>query len=74
MKLSLKAMTPVLVVPVSGLCLRFYIMLTCPCDVDPLTPHFYIKTVSMHYADILKAVKRIVLDEYKFYFLFLLKT
>ena len=67
-------MTPVLVVPVSGLCLRFYIMLTCPCDVDPLTPHFNIKTVSMHYADILKAVKRIVIDEYKFCFLFLLKT
>ena len=52
----------VLVVLVSGLCLCFDIMLTCPYDVDPLTPNFYIKTVSMNYADILKAVKRIVLD------------
>ena len=53
-------MIPALVVPMSGICLRFYIMLTCPCDLDPLTPHFYIKTVfyrGIHYFLIFASIK-----------------
>ena len=34
-------------------CVMYFIMQTCPCNVDPLTPHFYIVKLGFTVVDII---------------------